>query len=127
MGLAIFLGEALTDTFYLLQYDTGKRKSIWATLMFGGGSSPSTSFDCSGFVSWVINHCGNGWSVGRQTASGLENLCDTHPLWKQNQRFDFLPKGNLCNNQRFHVEGDLCGAIRMMIHTGDVHCGSSVK
>ena len=38
-----------------------------------GGSSPSTSFDCSGFVSWVINH--SGWSVGRQTAQGLYNLC----------------------------------------------------
>ena len=34
---------------------------------------PSTSFDCSGFVSWVINH--SGWSVGRQTAQGLYNLC----------------------------------------------------
>lgn len=39
-----------------------------------GGSSPSTSFDCSGFVSWVINQSGVG-SVGRQTASGLYNLC----------------------------------------------------
>ena len=38
-----------------------------------GGSSPSTSFDCSGFVSWVINH--SGWSVGRQTAQGLYDLC----------------------------------------------------
>ena len=38
-----------------------------------GGSSPSTSFDCSGFVSWVVNH--SGWSVGRQTATGLYNLC----------------------------------------------------
>ena len=36
-----------------------------------GGSSPDTSFDCSGFVSWVIDNCGNGWSVGRQTADGL--------------------------------------------------------
>lgn len=44
-----------------------------------GGSSPSTSFDCSGFVSWVINHCGNGWNVGRQTASGLKNLCQMVP------------------------------------------------
>ena len=40
-----------------------------------GGSSPRTSFDCSGFVSWVINHCGNGWNVGRKTANGLCNLC----------------------------------------------------
>lgn len=38
-----------------------------------GGSSPSTSFDCSGFVSWVINH--SGWSVGRLGAQGLYNIC----------------------------------------------------
>ncbi|MFQ7397964.1 MAG: C40 family peptidase [Neglectibacter sp.] len=38
-----------------------------------GGSSPSTSFDCSGFISWVLNH--SGWSVGRQTAQGLYNIC----------------------------------------------------
>lgn len=38
-----------------------------------GGSSPATSFDCSGFVSWVINQ--SGWNVGRQTAQGLYNLC----------------------------------------------------
>ena len=40
-----------------------------------GGSNPSTSFDCSGFVSWVINNCGVGWSVGRLTAQGLYNIC----------------------------------------------------
>mgnify|MGYP000476609000 CR=1 FL=1 len=39
-----------------------------------GGASPSTSFDCSGFVSWVINNCGNGWNVGRQTADGLRSV-----------------------------------------------------
>jgi len=38
-----------------------------------GGSSPSTSFDCSGFISWVINH--SGWSVGRLGAQGLYNIC----------------------------------------------------
>ena len=40
-----------------------------------GGSSPSTSFDCSGFVSWVVNNCGVGWNVGRMTAQGLYNIC----------------------------------------------------
>ena len=35
-----------------------------------GGYSPS-GFDCSGYVSWVINHCGNGWNYGRLTANGL--------------------------------------------------------
>lgn len=39
-----------------------------------GGSSPSTSFDCSGYISWVINQSGVG-NVGRQTAQGLYNLC----------------------------------------------------
>ena len=38
-----------------------------------GGSSPSTSFDCAGFISWVVNH--SGWNVGRQTAQGLYDLC----------------------------------------------------
>ncbi len=38
-----------------------------------GGSSPKTSFDCSGYVSWVINH--SGWNVGRLGAQGLCNIC----------------------------------------------------
>ena len=36
-----------------------------------GGASPSTSFDCSGFVSWVINHCGQGWDFGRRGTDSL--------------------------------------------------------
>lgn len=38
-----------------------------------GGSNPTTSFDCSGFVSWVINH--SGWNVGRLSAQGLYDIC----------------------------------------------------
>ncbi|MCQ4735782.1 NlpC/P60 family protein, partial [Anaerotruncus colihominis] len=47
-----------------------------------GSSSPSTSFDCSGYVSWVINH--SGWNVGRLGAQGLYNICTptSPPLWK---------------------------------------------
>lgn len=40
-----------------------------------GGSSPATSFDCSGFVSWVVNNCGLGYDIGRLTAQGLYNIC----------------------------------------------------
>ena len=40
-----------------------------------GGSSPSTSFDCSGFVSYVYNNCGLGWSFGRLGAEGLRQIC----------------------------------------------------
>ena len=38
-----------------------------------GGTNPSTSFDCSGYVSWVINH--SGWNYGRLGVIGLENVC----------------------------------------------------
>lgn len=39
-----------------------------------GGYSPS-GFDCSGFVCWVVNHCGNGWDIGRTTAEGIRQRC----------------------------------------------------
>ena len=38
-----------------------------------GGSSPATSFDCSGYLSWVLNQC--GWNVGRLGAQGLYDYC----------------------------------------------------
>ena len=40
-----------------------------------GGTNPTTSFDCSGYVSWVINHCGVGWNYGRLGVMGLEDIC----------------------------------------------------
>jgi Membrane proteins related to metalloendopeptidases len=73
-GVAIppYSGEPMGDGSYAALLAEAQRfigyPYVW------GGSSPSTSFDCSGYISWIINQSGVG-SVGRQTAQGLYNLC----------------------------------------------------
>ena len=65
-----FAASTETDTFSQIKAEAERYLGypyVW------GGSSPETSFDCSGFVSWVYNH--SGWSIGRCTAQGLYNLC----------------------------------------------------
>lgn len=83
-----------------------------------GGSSPSTSFDCSGFVCWVINH--SGWSVGRTSAQGLYNLCT--PVSRSNARPGDLVffKGTYKTPGVSHV-GIYVGNNRML------HCGDPIS
>lgn len=83
-----------------------------------GGSSPSTSFDCSGFVCWVINNCGNGWSVGRTTANGLRGKCSyVSPADAQPGDLIFFEK--TYNTVGASHVGIYVGN-GMMIHCGDV-------
>jgi cell wall-associated NlpC family hydrolase len=85
-----------------------------------GGSSPSTSFDCSGFVSWVLNHCGAGWNVGRLGAQGLYNICT--PVSSANAQ-----PGDLVF---FVGTYDTPGVSHVGIYVGDgvmLHCGDPIK
>lgn len=84
-----------------------------------GGSSPETSFDCSGFVSYVINHSGIGLDVGRQTANGLRNLCT------EVSRSEARP-GDLIFFQGTY---DTPGASHVGIYAGNgqmIHCGDPI-
>ena len=83
-----------------------------------GGSSPSTSFDCSGFVSWVVNNCGVGWSVGRLGASGLLGIC-TRVSSANVQPGDLIFfQGTYDTTGASHVGIYVGGG--MMLHCGDV-------
>lgn len=65
------LGEYLTDQQFSNMLREVEKYTGYPYVW--GGSSPSTSFDCSGFVSYVINNSGNGWNYGRLTANGWKN------------------------------------------------------
>ena len=83
-----------------------------------GGSSPSTSFDCSGFVSWVINH--SGWDVGRLGAQGLCNIC--MPVSSAN-----VKPGDLVF---FTGTYDTPGVSHVGIYVGNnmmIHCGDPIS
>ena len=111
-------GEALTDERFRRMITEAEKylgyPYVW------GGSSPSTSFDCSGFVSWVINHCGNGWNVGRLTAEGLRQICAIIP------RSEAKP-GDLIFFQGTY---NTTGASHVAIYVGNgmmIHCGNPIQ
>ena len=111
-------GEALTDEKFRKMITEAEKylgyPYVW------GGSSPSTSFDCSGFVCWVVNHCGNGWNVGRITANGLKNTCAV------------IPKSEAKPGDLIFFQGtyNTTGASHVGIYVGNnmmIHCGNPIQ
>ena len=85
-----------------------------------GGSNPSTSFDCSGFVCWVLNHSGNGWNVGRTTAEGLRNM------------MSIIPPSEAKPGDIIFFQGtyNTVGASHVAIYVGNnmmIHCGDPIQ
>ena len=111
-------GEALTDQRFANMIREAEKylgyPYVW------GGSSPSTSFDCSGFVCYVIDHCGNGWNVGRTTAEGLRNYCKII-------RPSDARSGDLIFFQNTY---NTSGASHVGIYIGNgmmIHCGNPIS
>ena len=85
-----------------------------------GGSNPSTSFDCSGFVSWVVNNCGVGWNLGRLGADSLRHTCS------------YVSPANAKPGDLIFFEGtyDTTGASHVGIYLGNnmmIHCGDPIQ
>jgi len=110
--------EALSDPQFAAMIKEAKKylgyPYVW------GGSSPSTSFDCSGFVSWVVNNCGVGWNIGRLGADGLRHICTR------------VSSANVKPGDLVFFQGtyDTAGASHVGIYVGNnkmVHCGDPIQ
>lgn len=110
--------EALSDPQFAAMMEEAEKylgyPYVW------GGSSPSTSFDCSGFVSWVVNNCGVGWNIGRLGASGLLGICTR------------VSASNVRPGDLVFFEGtyDTTGASHVGIYVGNnrmLHCGDPIQ
>ena len=109
-------GEALTDEKFRKMITEAEKylgyPYVW------GGSNPNTSFDCSGYVSWVINH--SGWNVGRLGAQGLCNIC-TPVTGAQARPGDLI---------FFKGTYDTPGVSHVGIYVGNgmmIHCGNPIS
>lgn len=109
-------GEALTDVQFAAMIQEAEKylgkKFVW------GGSSPESGFDCSGFVSWVLNH--SGWSVGRQTANGLYRS-STRITAEEAKPGDLI---------FFQGTYETSGASHVGIYVGNnmmIHCGNPIS
>ena len=108
--------EALTDSTFAAMLQEAEKHLGLAYVW--GGSSPSTGFDCSGFVSWVVNH--SGWNLGRLTANGLMNQCA------------IIAPGEAQPGDLIFFQGtyDVSGASHVGIYVGGgymIHCGNPIS
>ena len=110
--------EALSDPQFAAMIEEAEKylgyPYVW------GGSSPGTSFDCSGFVSWVVNNCGVGWNIGRLGAEGLRRICTR------------VSASNARPGDLIFFEGtyDTTGASHVGIYVGNnmmIHCGDPIQ
>lgn len=113
-GTATYPGEApTTETFAAMLEEAEKYIGypyVW------GGASPETSFDCSGYVCWVINH--SGWNVGRLTAQGLYNIC-TPVSASEAQPGDLIFLTGTYSTTDLATHVGIYVGNGMMIHAGD--------
>lgn len=113
-------GEYLTDEQFDRMLHEAERylgyPYVW------GGSSPSTSFDCSGFVSYVINNCDNGWNVGRQTANGLKNCTSRVPASDVKPGDLIFFQGTYDTSGASHV-----GIVVDPVNKIMIHCGNPIQ
>ena len=110
-------GEALSDPAFAALITEAEKylgfPYVW------GGSSPGTSFDCSGFVCWVYTHSGVH-NLPRTTANGILSQC------ARVSRADARP-GDLIFFQGTY---NTSGASHVGIYVGDgmmVHCGNPIS
>jgi hypothetical protein len=113
-------GEYLTDAQFARLLAEAERYLDYPYVW--GGSNPSTSFDCSGYVSWVINHCGNGWNYGRLTANGWKNAT------ARVRESDVKPGDLIFFQGTYNTVGaSHVGIVVDPVNKIMIHCGSPIK